>query len=830
MEIFNFKEERMKALKKLAVALPAIAMVLLLAMVLNTACDNRNPVDSSKTGSSKVSNIAVAFDPEEVIVNKPNVIANIGISIQVSDQQGRGLDSLENSISITAIPNVGIIGEVETTSTIGLYSSTYHTAPGFTGHVNFIVTVAGIAIQDSIQVIYQPVGVASEISMNITPSPLVVHSPYKSDTALIDLWVRDENGAGLDSIVVVVNRTPNLGTIIQGGMTVNGYAQAMYITDPGSPTSVFIRATAGGATILDTLTVFAQFGGEIGHMSVVLQKQSLVAGGSDSTSILVSVTDTTNSPISDNTTIFLSATGSTPHHGVISPSSAPTTGGVATFAITSPATLDSALVVELDSLRAWGISISGETSYASSFVYYIPGSPASLTIINAPVPMVAGSGTAQAIPTRVLDANGNSVINGTQVQFVKTLPLSNITSLTITNHGIATGVYTVGTASGIDIIKAFIPRPASNDTLWSGPVPLIVRSSLASNITINASNPTIQIGGIATQIIATLRDENGNALSDGYPVRFEITASPSFSGPYGPSFLHVPTADSITLVVVDSTDVNGQSSVSLFSGTRAGTVKIKTTSLDNINVFKEKTVVVITSGPPARVMISPISNVQPVGEVLVGGVTAMVIDSFTNPVEYNTAVHFEVIPDSVAMVGGDAFTGGYVYHPDSDYVETIGVPGLAFGEITYTCNRTFDTIRVMAQSGAMVDTSEALILKIYETGARCAVTANPASIFLSSTTAWDTSDISCQLLDGIGCAVANGIIIFSAQEAGEICGQTVDTTNIAGWAYTKYRIRGDMIPQSPPDPPQVAAKVQAVLQGYPNIKGEATITCRRAAL
>jgi hypothetical protein len=827
MEIFNFKEERMKALKKLAVVLPAIAMVLLLAMVLNTACDNRKAVDATKAGSSKVSNIAVSFDPEEVIVNKPNVSSTIGISIQVSDQQGRGIDSLKNSISISAIPNVGIIGEIETTSTIGLYASTYHTAPGFTGHVNFVLTVAGKAVQDSIQVIYQPVGVASEISMNITPSPLVVHSPYKSDTALIDLWIRDENGAGLDSIVVVVNRTPNLGTIIQGDMTVNGYTQAMYITDPGSPTSVFIRATAGGASILDTLTVFAQFGGEIGQMSVVLQKQNLVAGGVDSTSILVSVMDTTNSPISDNTTIFLSATGSTPHHGVISPSSAPTTGGVAKFTITSPATLDSALVVELDSLRAWGISISGETSYASSYVYYIPGSPASLTILTAPTPMVAGSGTAQAIPTRVLDANGNSVINGTQVQFKKVLPLSSITSLTITNHGIATGIYTVGTASGIDEIKAFIPRPSSNDTLWSGPVPLIVRSSMASNITLVASTPTIQIGGIATQIIATLKDENGNALSDGYPVRFEITSSPSIHGPAGPSFLHVPTADTITLTVVDSTDVNGKASVALFSGTKAGTVTIKATSEDNVNVFKEKTAVVITSGPPARVFISPISNAAPVGEVIVGGVTAMVIDSFTNPVEYNTAVHFEVVPDSIAMIAGDAYTGGYIFDPDSGTVESVGVPGLAFTEITYMCNNTFDTVRIAAQSGPLVDTSSALILAIYVTGARCAVTANPGALFLPTTTAWDSSAISCQLLDGIGCPIHNGIIIFSAQEAGLISGQSVDTTNDNGWAYVKFKIRGDMIPQVQPDPPMVAAKVQAVLQGYPNIKGEATITCRR---
>jgi len=819
-----------KTFVKITAVVPFILAVLLLAMTFNTACDNRNPVNTAKAGSSKVSNINISFNPEQVIVNQPNVSAEIMVSIQVTDSRGKGIDSLENSIDLRVIPNAGIVSAIETTSTIGLYQTTYWSAPGYTGEIQFVLTVGGKSVTDTINIIYQPVGVASEISMNITPSPLVVHSPFKSDTATIDIWVRDENGAGLDSVAVVVSRTPNYGTVVQGYPTINGYTQALYITDPGQPNTVVIRATAGGATITNTLVVFTQFGGEIGQMSVVLAKPSLVAGGNDSTSVVVSVLDTTNSPISDNTTIFLSTVGSTPHHGLVTPNSAPTNGGVAEFWLKSPATLDSSLVVEVDTLKAWGISISGETTYATSYATYIPGSPASMTIFIEPVPMIAGSGTAQVIPVRVLDSNGNSVINGTQVQFRKQLPLSSITSLTITNHGIANGIYTVGTGAGTDFIKAFIPKPSSNDTLWSNTVPLVVRSSQASNITLSASNPTIQIGGIATQIIATLRDENGNALSDGYPVRFEITASPSLQGPYGPSFLHVPTADTITLTVVDSTDVNGQAAVALFSGTVAGTVKIKVTAMNNINVFKEKTVVVITSGPPARVMISPISNVTPVGEVLVGGVTAMVIDSFTNPVEYNTAVHFQVIPDSVAMVTGDAYTGGIVFDPDSGTVETIGVPGLAFSQITYTCNRTFDTVRVLAQSGAMVDTSQALILKIYETGARCAVTANPASLFLPSTTAWDTSDISCQLLDGIGCAIANGIIIFSALEAGEIAGQSIDTTNRDGWAFAKFRIRGDMIPQVPPNTPEVAAKVQAVLQGYPNIKGEATITCRRAGL
>ncbi len=775
------------------------------------------------TSNISVAQVAMNFNPSSVVVASPEEIDTALIELWVRDDDGIGLDSVR--VQLLRSPNIGTLVQPAYTEN-GYAQAKYITEPTDTSYaINFTALAGGVSISRSLNVYYSPINVVSQVSVNFDPPTLIIRSPYRSDTALINIWVRDASGAGIHGMPVQISRSPNVGTIVPPPPTDSGFTQAKYITDPGVYEDVTITVTAGGVSVINTLDVISQLLGEIGAMNISLEKISLIAGGDDSARIYVSVSDTANIPIGDNTTIFISNYGPTPHRGTLSSNSAPTLNGVATFVIRSPLALDTALVTEFDSLKAWGISLSGETTYARAAIGFIPGTASTLQIITLPTDMVAGSGASQPILALARDANGNNVINGTQINFRRQLTASNITALAMTNRGVAQAIYTVGTTAGTDFIRAFIPR--GNDTLWSQTVPLTVRSAVGSNITLTASDPTIEIGGIATQIIATLRDENNNPLSEGYPVQFQITSAPAVTGPEAPSFNYVPTADSIQWLVIDSTDVSGRASVALYSGTYAGTVRIKATAVDNPNVFKEKVVVVIESGPPANIIISSVGNVHPEGEVYVGGVTALVLDAFTNPVEYNTAVHFQVVPDSVAMIGGNAFTGGIVFDPDSGTVETVGVPGLAFTQISYTCTRAFRQIRIVAQSGALFDTSSYIVLPIYAEGGRIAVGADPGSIWITVPGRYDTSEISAQLIDGIGCAISEGIINFAAQVAGELCGPSVDTTDLSGWAYTKFRISYEMIPQTPPNPPQVTAKVTAVLRGYPNVKGEATIDCRR---
>ncbi len=291
-------------------------------------------------------------------------------------------------------------------------------------------------------------------------------------------------------------------------------------------------------------------------------------------------------------------------------------------------------------------------------------------------------------------------------------------------------------------------------------------------------------------------------------------------GATSPSFEYVPCDDSVLLVTYDVTDVNGRASVAIFSGTKAGTVRIKATSVDNINIFKEKPIITIESGPPATIEIYPSNIASQEGEALITGITAAVWDQYTNPVEPLTAVHFEIIPDTVAYIGGAAYTGGWVDEATGD---TIGVRGLAHTSMTYGCYHTFDSVRVVASSGELEDTSGVIVLALYE--GQIALGAQPSTIYVDEGM-FETASITAQLLDGLGCPIHNGIIDFSVRVCGEISGPYVDTTDSDGYAYTEFKIYHDQIPaQPPPAPPSCEAKIVAILRGYPEVQSEWDIFC-----
>lgn len=768
-----------------------------------------------------VSNITVFFNPQYVVLYGENDIDTIDVSILVADEDGVGIDSLDVALSIN--PNLGTITNPQATGSGGYYQSQYITAPDSSVDIIFTAIAGDMSISDTLSIFVQPANTVEEIFISFNPQPLIIHSPFKSDTALIDIWVRDANGVSLDSILVQISRMPEVGTIVPPGITENGYAQGMYITDPGIYQDVSITVSVGEVTVTDTLLINVQLLGEIGSMNISLQKQILVADGVDNTSIFVSVTDTTGIPIGDGTIVFIQNYGPGTQ-GTLNESSGYTENGIATFIITAPPILNPDLVVESDSIRAWGVSLSGDTTYAYSAVTYVPGEPDNLNITTLPEEMVAGSGESQIFDVLVTDENNNRVIDGTQVQFANELETSSITDITTTSGGMAEGVYVVGTEAGLDVIRAFRVKPGTTDTLWSNAVPLTVRSAEGSNIAITASPAVIEVGGIACNIYAIMQDENNNPLSEGFPVMFEITSHPgTHDTRESPSFDYVPTDDSVLYVVIDSTDVNGRASVALFSGAVSGTVTIKATSVDNPNIFKEKPLVVIESGPPHFVDISGGSNPYVDGAMLISDVSAEIADSFTNPVECSTAVHFELIPDTIAMINGDAFTGGCI---DTATGETLGIPGIANTWLSYTCYHTFDTVRIVTYSGVLVDTSILLPLGLYE--GTIYVGADPASIWLANPGDADTSDIEAELTDGLHCRIKNGVIVFSARNAGQIIeGMERDTTDEYGHAYSQFYIFYEQIPPNPPNDPNVTAEAVAKLRGYADVEGKAEIVCRR---
>jgi hypothetical protein len=147
--------------------------------------------------------------------------------------------------------------------------------------------------------------------------------------------------------------------------------------------------------------------------------------------------------------------------------------------------------------------------------------------------------------------------------------------------------------------------------------------------------------------------------------------------------------------------------------------------------------------------------------------------------------------------------------------------------MAYSCYRTFDTVRVIASSGDMEDTSQAIVLAMYEGTIAVAVTPGVLYVEQNPPNNVGYADVEAQLTDGLGCPIENGVINFNAQVCGEISGPYTDTTGVQGFAYTEFRV---YYSQLEPDPdtgiPECIAKVVASLRGYPDVVGEADVHCR----
>ena len=568
----------------------------------------------------------------------------------------------------------------------------------------------------------------------------------------------------------------------------------------------------------------------IAVITVSLQKQNVIANGQDSSTIFIFVQDSSGGSIADGTSVFLENTGT----GSLSHFQVQTTNGQAKTAIKAPTNIESG--PRVDSIFVWGNSSDTTVVADTAVVTYVPDVVDVLLIIrpDSTVTLVAGSNASDTVQVFAKDANGNPVANGTQISFVNEIPSSTIVpEAAQTMDGIATAVYLVGTETGDDNVRAFIPDPDEpTDTIWSAqPAVFRVISSEATTLVLSSSQGNIQVGGASCQIIATLQDANGNPLSEGYFVAFEIVTAngdrtvpdewPSFDTEWGDYY------DTI------GTDINGQAIVQIYSGTEAGPVSIEACTIplppDSLFVCDEKSLITISSGPPAVVSVSP----APVAEasnpayperfVQVG---AGVWDVYANPVEYETAVHFTLIPNYIAEVEGNSYTGGArPYHPDS-------VDGWAFSRIIYGCYETLADLQVVATSAGangqqVADTSTVFALPIYDP--RVFLSANPGNLRCAGpdSTQCDQSTITALLTDGGGCTIEGGTINFSALVAGSIIGPTEVITDQNGRAETTYEICGDEIPTPPDGIPRIETKVRAVLFGYSEIEAEVDLVCTR---
>lgn len=228
------------------------------------------------------------------------------------------------------------------------------------------------------------------------------------------------------------------------------------------------------------------------------------------------------------------------------------------------------------------------------------------------------------IDSLVFDADGSGSWNGVGI-----IPSVGYTVGT-------TGQVSVWYYSGNTAITAYI-RASVNDNGITGygevPLQLSPNAQIAS-IFLASDTMNLSVkgtGGIETGVLrATGYDQNGNPVPEGLPISFLITA-----GPNGGEHLANTGLGPYQAV----TNSQGVAIATISSGTRSGTVRIRAYS---DTVFSEATQVLVSAGPPKYIVVGAEKcNVDFWDNVgAFNHVTAVVSDTFLNPVNDSTVVYF----------------------------------------------------------------------------------------------------------------------------------------------------------------------------------------------
>jgi len=289
------------------------------------------------------------------------------------------------------------------------------------------------------------------------------------------------------------------------------------------------------------------------------------------------------------------------------------------------------------------------------------------------------------------------------VNFETTLGDVNPHIASTDNTGLATSFFNPGNTSGEAEITATADSTSSTVLLD------IYSEELYSLNFVFDDQLDINIRGTGTgnesaTIEVVLRDENDNQIDVQDTVYFMLDIAPDDStlltfGDY------ITTIEGEPIPVISS---NGLASCTITSGYHSGTCRVKVFGYDSDGQIVQavKTNIVVHSGPPSTIhpFIGDFNTGVDMGgglwEVIAG---AIITDTYGNPVDKGTAVHFSLLdPPENCEVYGSGFIGNQ--NTDGDSVD-----GVAFTTITYSGANTFDKVKMQAECGGIIGVDSLLL-------------------------------------------------------------------------------------------------------------------------
>lgn len=426
-----------------------------------------------------------------------NGIATASISVEVLDQNG---NKVADGTPVIFSTSLGEVRPATSTTSSGVALSTLVSAAVNQDTPNVVVRARAGNVEAQTIVSFR--AVIGEV-MQLTAEPSRIPGNGTS-TATIRATITNTRGVPVPNGRIVKFST-SLGEIISTTPTQNGVATAVlqsslvtqeqtasvrvtYENPPGTTPPTLEQTLSIIFFLSDSILLFAD-------------PTRLPADGTSRSVITATVVDHNHNPQPGRAVQFATTLG------VIAPATVTTDrDGRARAMLTSDTRAGKAVVTAtMGALRR------------EVFVYFDPGPPAIITLSATPSGSLTANGIeAFTITAKVMDRNGNPVIDGTSVVFSTNLgTLSHTTAQTVKGEAVVRITSTKAGTATVTATSAGV-RGQITVTFASGP---------PTSVHVSTSPSQIEANGFSTSIIsATVTDAFGNLVEDGTLVSFKTTA------------------------------------------------------------------------------------------------------------------------------------------------------------------------------------------------------------------------------------------------------------------------------------------------------------------
>jgi adhesin/invasin len=546
-----------------------------------------------------------------------------------------------------------------------------------------------------------------------------------------------------------------LGTFPNGQQTFvattsNGQASTI-LTSPRTPGRTEVVATVAGIQSERVAILFTP--GEPASIRLSASLQRLKAGTNMTTLLTADVRDANGNAVADGTKVTFEVAGTSRFiPGMVSQTTATTVNGIAIATLRGDSTN---LNPRREVVTASATTTTGKVSATTEIVFV--GLPFSIIVSAMPVTLTADGNATSQIRATLYDALGNTVYDGTPVEWTLTPTPSTINPTLVTAQSSTQGGVVTATlkapnrpGSAAITIKALERDSKAPDPL-TGLVTIQFLENAVGRIEVTAEPPEIDVLGVngteSTTITARVYDVAGNPVPDGTIVNFSTTrgtierAKPTQGGVAVATLTSDPTADNNVIVTAQVGTVVGQT-----------TVKFR-------------------PGPAKQIMVSASPNRLIANGRSQSAIVARVEDVNGNPVADATPLWFFATQDNLQP--GTFIGGTYDTTQNRAQVRVFTQGGIATAVLR--SSTTAGTVTITAMAFKITDnttdpnnlpspqaTGSTQVVYEGSVPASVQVTVEPSQIYVSGVglePSWAT--ITARVLDKNGVPVEGGSATFS---------------------------------------------------------------------